>query len=83
MREATLADSKRKERSCPSVGGCPCGAVRFEIDVPAVLAWHDHSEAGRRAHGETLAPLKGYRGVMWTRPKRMRRQALHDPDFDV
>jgi hypothetical protein len=31
--------------------------------------------------GETLAPLKGYPGVMWARPKRMRRAALHDPDF--
>ena len=32
-------------------GGCVCGAVRFEIDVPAVWAWHDHSERSRRAQG--------------------------------
>ena len=28
--------------------------------------------------GETLAPLKGYPGVMWERPKRKKRQ---EPDF--
>jgi hypothetical protein len=32
-------------------GACACGAVRFEIDVPARWAWHDHSEQSRRAQG--------------------------------
>ena len=31
--------------------------------------------------GETLAPLKGYPGVMWARPRKPRPPALHDPDF--
>ena len=32
--------------------------------------------------GETLAPLKGYPGVMWVRPKRSRSPAL-PPEFDL
>jgi hypothetical protein len=40
-------------------GGCACGAVRFEIDVPAVWAWHDHSRATRRAHGAASATFVG------------------------
>jgi len=123
-------------------GACVCGAVRFEMQVPAVWAWHDHSKASRHAqgcayatyvgswrkrfritHGETqlrryedpeaktarsfcgvcgtpvlyerarsprnhtsldqaadweyrgeaLAPLKGYPGVMWERPRKRKR----------
>ena len=42
-----------------SVGVCACGAVRLEIDVPAVWAWHDHSAAGRRAHGGAYATYVG------------------------
>ena len=38
---------------------CACGAVRMEIDVPAVWAWHDHSAAGRRAHGGAYATYVG------------------------
>ena len=40
-------------------GQCLCGEVRFEIDVPAVWAWHDHSAAGRRAHGGAYATYVG------------------------
>jgi hypothetical protein len=40
-------------------GGCVCGAVRFEIDVPARWAWHDHSEASRRAQGCAYATYVG------------------------
>lgn len=47
--------------SSPTVsrGGCVCGAVRFEIDVPAVWAWHDHSQASRRAQGCAYATYVG------------------------
>jgi hypothetical protein len=31
--------------------------------------------------GETLAPLKGYPGVMWERPKRRKRRVTPDPMF--
>jgi hypothetical protein len=34
-----------------AAGRCVCAAVSFEIDVPARWAWHDHSNASRRAHG--------------------------------
>ena len=30
---------------------CQCGAVRLEIDVPALWAWHDHAEHSRKAQG--------------------------------
>ena len=66
----TQAVSKRqpKPRSEPKVrkasavqakGACVCGAVRFEIDVPAVWAWHDHSERSRRAQGCAYATYVG------------------------
>src|ERR1700740_305206 len=38
---------------------CLCGAVTFEIDVPARWAWHDHSAASRRAHGAAYATYVG------------------------
>jgi hypothetical protein len=38
---------------------CLCGAVAFEIDVPARWAWHDHSAASRRAHGAAYATYVG------------------------
>jgi hypothetical protein len=43
----------------PAAGRCLCGAVRFEIDVPARWAWHDHSAASRRAHGAAYATYVG------------------------
>jgi hypothetical protein len=159
----------KKASAVQAAGGCVCGAVRLEIDVPARWAWHDHSERSRRAQscayatyvgsyrsrfrwlegedqliryedeaartarsfcgrcgtpmlyerassptmvnvpravfrertgretryhmnlteqadwtylGEPLAPLKGYPGVMWERPRKTRRQA-RDPLFDL
>ena len=38
---------------------CVCGAVRLEIDVPAVWAWHDHSQASRQAQGGAYATYVG------------------------
>lgn len=38
---------------------CVCGDVRLEIDVPAFWAWHDHSEASRRAQGCAYATYVG------------------------
>ena len=40
-------------------GSCVCGAVRFEIDVPACWAWHDHSTASRKSHGVAYATYVG------------------------
>ena len=40
-------------------GGCACGAVRFEIDVPARWAWHDHSARSRHAQGCAYATYVG------------------------
>lgn len=40
-------------------GRCLCGAVAFEIAVPAQWAWHDHSAATRRAHGAAYATYVG------------------------
>lgn len=33
--------------------------------------------------GEPLAPLKGYPGVMWEKPKRTKRKRALDPMFDL
>lgn len=43
----------------PAAGRCLCGAVAFEIDVPARWAWHDHSRASRLAHGAAYATYVG------------------------
>lgn len=56
MRE-TLPKPKRS--AIQAQGRCFCGAVRFEIDVPAVWAWHDHGEASRRALGGAYATWVG------------------------
>jgi hypothetical protein len=40
-------------------GQCLCGAVQFEIDVPARWAWHDHSPSSRLAHGAAYATYVG------------------------
>jgi hypothetical protein len=167
-REPAKAQPKARKTPTQAEGACVCGAVRFEIDVPAVWAWHDHSAASRHAQGaayatyvgswksrfrwlqgedqltrfqepaagttrsfcaqcgtpvtyerprapkmvnipralftsrtgrepryhmflteqadwtylgEPLAPLKGYPGVMWERPKRAKRRATPDPMF--
>ncbi|MBI3439791.1 MAG: GFA family protein [Proteobacteria bacterium] len=40
-------------------GECLCGAVAFEIGVPARWTWHDHSSAARRAHGAAYATYVG------------------------
>ena len=51
-----------KARAVPTdtaSGECLCGAVQFEIGVPARWAWHDHSSATRRAHGAAYATYVG------------------------
>ena len=40
-------------------GRCVCGGVRFEIDVPAVWAWHDHGARSRHAQGCAYATYVG------------------------
>ena len=42
-----------------SEGRCVCGGVRFEIDVPAVWAWHDHGARSRHAQGCAYATYVG------------------------
>jgi len=48
-----------KRSAVQAKGACVCGAVRFEIDVPAVWAWHDHSAASRHAQGAAYATYVG------------------------
>jgi hypothetical protein len=48
-----------KASAIQAAGGCVCGAVRLEIDVPARWAWHDHSAASRRAQGCAYATYVG------------------------
>lgn len=56
VKDATRTD---KASGLIAEGSCLCGAVRFEIDVPACWAWHDHSGASRRAHGAAYATYVG------------------------
>jgi hypothetical protein len=42
---------EQKRSAVQAKAQCACGGVAMEIDVPAVWAWHDHSEASRRATG--------------------------------
>lgn len=53
------ADPDAKRSAVQAQGRCACGAVRFEIDVPAVWAWHDHSAASRQATGGAYATWVG------------------------
>ncbi len=50
---------KPKARLPAVEAACLCGEVRMEIDFPAFWAWHDHSEATRRAHGAAYATYAG------------------------
>ena len=63
METAVKAQGAAEKPKAPAArrakGQCLCGAVAFEIDVPAVWAWHDHSAASRRAHGAAYATYVG------------------------
>lgn len=51
--------SPGKASAVQAQGACVCGAVRLEIDVPAVWAWHDHGAASRHAQGCAYATYVG------------------------
>ncbi|HEV2678666.1 MAG TPA: GFA family protein [Aliidongia sp.] len=53
------AEKPRRAGGTVARGQCVCGKVSLEIDVPARWAWHDHSEASRRAHGAAYATYVG------------------------
>lgn len=59
MRQATPRPKSAKASNVQAPGQCVCGAVRIEIDVPAVWAWHDHSPASRHAQGCAYATYVG------------------------
>lgn len=59
MRRASRPPSQEKRSAVQAEARCACGAVRLEIDVPALWAWHDHSERSRRAHGAAYATYVG------------------------
>ena len=48
-----------KRSAVQAQAACVCGAVRLEIDVPGLWAWHDHGEASRHAHGAAYATYVG------------------------
>ena len=52
-----MAEARRS--NVQAQGACVCGQVRFEIDVPAVWAWHDHSQRSRHAQGCAYATYVG------------------------
>jgi hypothetical protein len=59
MAKPAGAPKRAKASAVQAAGSCVCGAVRFEIDVPAIWAWHDHSAASRHAQGCAYATYVG------------------------
>lgn len=59
MRKPTASSKAGKASAVQAGGGCVCGAVRLEIDVPARWAWHDHSARSRLAQGCAYATYIG------------------------
>jgi hypothetical protein len=53
-----LPETAKRDR-VTAEGACVCGAVKVEIVVPAVWAWHDHSAASRHAQGCAYATYVG------------------------
>ena len=74
---ADLPEGAKRDRP-KAAGSCVCGAVRFEIDAPAVWAWHDHSEASRRAQGCAYATYVG----SWKSRFRILEGAEHTTRFE-
>ena len=59
MRKPDSLPETAKRKVTTAEGACVCGAVRVEIVVPAVWAWHDHSAASRHAQGCAYATYVG------------------------
>ncbi|WP_309643726.1 GFA family protein [Phenylobacterium sp.] len=59
MRKVASVAKTGKASAVQASGQCVCGAVRFEIDVPARWAWHDHSQTSRHAQGCAYATYVG------------------------
>jgi hypothetical protein len=59
MRNPEPPPETAKRERVTAEGACVCGAVRVEIVVPAVWAWHDHSAASRHAQGCAYATYVG------------------------
>ena len=59
MSDEQAGPPKGRRSAVQAEGRCACGGVRFEIDVPAVWAWHDHGESSRRAQGCAYATYVG------------------------
>jgi hypothetical protein len=55
----SVAEKSTKSAQPAATAHCACGAVRLEIAFPAFWAWHDHSEASRRAQGCAYATYVG------------------------
>ena len=61
-----------------AAGACVCGAVRLEIDVPGIWAWHDHSTRSRHAQGCAYATYVG----SWKSRFRILQGAEHHTRFE-
>jgi len=59
MRNPESIPETAKRDRVTAEGACVCGAVRVEIVVPAVWAWHDHSAGSRHAQGCAYATYVG------------------------
>jgi hypothetical protein len=58
--ERSPKPTKRRARAAVTISGaCLRGTVAIEADAPVFWAWHDHSEASRRADGAASATYIG------------------------
>lgn len=58
-----------------AAGGCLCGAVRFEADLPSLWVAHCHCSMCRRANSAAFVTWVGVRAdaVRWHDPEQQRR----------
>ena len=47
------------EKKSVATARCACGAIEMAVQYPAFWAWHDHSDASRRAQGSAYATYVG------------------------
>lgn len=59
QKRASKPKKAEKASAVQARAACVCGAVRLEIDVPAVWSWHDHGAASRQAQGCAYATYVG------------------------
>ncbi len=84
-RGASRATAKARERKPIAVGGCLCGAVRYEVRGPLRAVVNCHCGQCRKFHGHYAAysnaatdniSITGYRNLKWYRSSNFARRGF-------